>query len=311
MQFKSLDEAIECDPWIGLEQLLNDGDIDFTIRILQWLKENSTFGAETSACGFIHSCQLGLEELTKLFLTDPLKDGINVNIIFKGLPAIVAACDFHRKTKVTTKVKVVEALLQYPELNVNALSWGDTLGKAALHNSANFGDAKVISKLLLRPEIDVNVRNEAGCTPLHYACAYQLFENRRDKKEEPYGPTSMRGLKMLLSHVAIDLNPQMYGTGLTPLMVASMVTKPTVVSYLLKVPGFDIQITVGGGRFSLAYCMCHYGRFDSLKLLYSHDKEIILKKSQNGKTLLHWIAIGWKKKTFDGPQKNRGVSTSC
>ena len=36
-------DAIFYDPWIGMEQLLINGEIEFAKMLLQWLKENSSF----------------------------------------------------------------------------------------------------------------------------------------------------------------------------------------------------------------------------------------------------------------------------
>ena len=36
-------DAIFYDPWIGMERLLINGEIEFAKMLLQWLKENSAF----------------------------------------------------------------------------------------------------------------------------------------------------------------------------------------------------------------------------------------------------------------------------
>ena len=93
-QFKLSDEindnklirfAIERDPWIGIEQLLINGETEFAKMVLQWLKENSdlktvinndygTAKVNTSEYGLYISCRLGLNELSKFLLLDPLSE---------------------------------------------------------------------------------------------------------------------------------------------------------------------------------------------------------------------------------------------
>ena len=66
--------AIYFDPWIGMEQLLISGEIEFAKMLLQWLKENSSFQllpnpfsnidmttTKTSEFGLYAGCVLGLE----------------------------------------------------------------------------------------------------------------------------------------------------------------------------------------------------------------------------------------------------------
>ena len=65
-------------------------------------------------------------------------------------------------------MKVVEALLQIPELDVNAV---DSKGRSALHWCAIFDDIEAMTKLLARKDIKVNasatINGITGTTPLH------------------------------------------------------------------------------------------------------------------------------------------------
>ena len=72
-----------------MEQLLINGEIEFTKKILQWLNQMKVFQKisvddkstfmNTSEFGLWVSTDLGLGQLTKLLLSDPLKDNTNVN----------------------------------------------------------------------------------------------------------------------------------------------------------------------------------------------------------------------------------------
>ena len=72
-------------------------------------------------------------------------------------------------------MKVVEALLQIPELDVNAV---DSKGRSALHLCAMHDDIEAMTKLLARKDIKVNAsatsKGITGTTPLHlvYISAY-------------------------------------------------------------------------------------------------------------------------------------------
>ena len=65
-------------------------------------------------------------------------------------------------------MKVVEALLQIPELDVNAV---DSKGRSALHLCAIYDDIEAMTKLLARKDIKVNasatINGITGTTPLH------------------------------------------------------------------------------------------------------------------------------------------------
>ena len=70
-------------------------------------------------------------------------------------------------------MKVVEALLQIPELDVNAV---DSKGRSALHLCAMHDDIEAMTKLLARKDINVNASATSngitGTTPLHLVYKY-------------------------------------------------------------------------------------------------------------------------------------------
>ena len=169
---RALIEAIYLDPWIGIEQLLTNGETKLAKLLTQWIKDEFKNKTQIYANGLSISCLLGLEELTKLFLMDPfMKDDINARTE-ELHPYIVIACQFYRKIEVSTKVKIVEALLQnHHDLNVNAV---DFERKSALHWSAFCGDVETMTKLLARNDINVNAMDTFGCT-LHSFTQYSFL----------------------------------------------------------------------------------------------------------------------------------------
>ena len=138
-----------------MEQLLINGEIEFTKKILQWLNQMKVFQKisvddkstfmNTSEFGLWVSTDLGLGQLTKLLLSDPLKDNINVNQSYI-VPYIVTASALDPKTTVSTKGKLIEALLQTPELDVNAVN---CKGETALHLATEIGDIGNVQLLII------------------------------------------------------------------------------------------------------------------------------------------------------------------
>ena len=261
-------------PWIGMEQLLINGEIEFTRQILQWLKEMTLFQSirvdvdtfiNTSELGLCLSVELGLGQLTKLLLSDPLKDNINVNQSYI-VPYIVTASALDPKTTVSTKGKVIEALLQTPELNVNAVN---SKGETALHLATKIGDIETMSKLLARNDINVNAQDDKLATPLHFACVGKIESMKELLKSDKIdvnardanGMTPLHHVcllshektKLLLKHKRIDVNATttIDGiTGTTPLHLVfrNLANVPDKLSKaLLKAKGIDVNAVDGQG----------------------------------------------------------------
>ena len=275
----------EFDPLVGIEELLQKGDSELAIMVLRWLKIASQ-SSRNQSWALINSCRLGYEESTKLILSDPFNEGINVNTAYKGFPAIVAACQFYHqdafKFKGATKVNVVKTLLEHPELNVNAAigQWAAHLADSALHFAFRHEDIEVIEVLLARNDINVNIGNNHGITPLHYICGIDPIGCGRKVP-------NITALSLLLNHPNIDVNREDHDY-YTPLMMATVVGWPEVVSSLLEMPGINIHLTNTYHHTTAAHYACQSKGFDVLKLLYAHDKEVIHNKTSNlGRTLLH------------------------
>ena len=120
-------------------------------------------------------------------------------------------------------MKVVEALLQIPELDVNAV---DSKGCSALHWSAALGDIEAMTLLLARKDIKVNAsatsRGVTGTTPLHLA-----FRNLANVQADKLS-------KALLKAKGIDVNA-VDGQGMTyhnylrgPKRLASQTAKASI-----------------------------------------------------------------------------------
>ena len=259
-----------------MEQLLINGEIEFTKKILQWLNQMKVFQKisvddkstfmNTSEFGLWVSTDLGLGQLTKLLLSDPLKDNINVNQSYIE-PYIVTASALDPKTTVSTKGKVIEALLQTPELNVNDVN---SKGETALHLATNIGDIETMSKLLARNDTNVNAQDDKLATPLHFACVGKIESMKELLKSDKInvnardanGMTPLHRVcllshektKLLLKHERIDVNATttIDGiTGTTPLHLAfrnlANVQADKLSKALLKAKGIDVNAVDGQG----------------------------------------------------------------
>ena len=259
-----------------MEQLLINGEIEFTKKILQWLNQMKVFQKisvddkstfmNTSEFGLWVSTDLGLGQLTKLLLSDPLKDNTNVNQSVTHWPYIVSAAGLDPKTTVSTKGKLIEALLQTPELNVNDVN---SKGETALHLATKIGDIETMSKLLARNDINVNAQDDKSATPLHFACVGKIESMKELLKSDKIdvnardanGMTPLHHVcllshektKLLLKHERIDVNATttIDGiTGTTPLHLVfrNLANVPDKLSKaLLKAKGIDVNAVDGQG----------------------------------------------------------------
>ena len=286
------DDTHHCTPWIGLEKLLTSGDIKLAMMILRWLKKVK-FGlfCETSACGLIYSCRLGLEKLTKILLSDPLEEGITVNTTYDECPAIVAACQFHPRTKVFTKARIVQTLLEDPALNVNAKSGYSSSAASALHYSIFNEDVEVIMTLLTaRPDINVNIDSVYNLTPVYFLCgqSYRSLDRWMKRRKNNIEATT-KVLALLLSHPDIDINIRTSILHDTPLMHAERfvgyLDDPEDVTKVVEAMNYLWEMSNGQ---TVAQIACKRGHLEALKLLYTCDKEVIQQRSSfDGSTLLH------------------------
>ena len=223
-------DTIDSDPLFGIEQLLINGDTEFATILLKWLKDETPWKFKKKIeHGLFLSIIMGRAESVKLFLSDPFNDNINANKEMMHMPTILLACRYD--IKVSAKVKIVEALLQRPELNVNAidhsnfrLSHGMVQSSgSALHYSAAVGNIEIVAHLLKRNDINVNIADQHGKTPLHYAITCE----------------KTKVVSMLLSHSNIDVNAQDDKLA-TPLHYACK-GNITVMEELLKSDKIDVN----------------------------------------------------------------------
>ena len=285
---------------IGLEKLMENGNSRLVILILEWLKKDQVISTHfkdtrdqfdcTSEWALVNGTCIGLRNITRLILTDPLMEGINVNHKHNGIPIVVSACQFTDFSKGLSKVKILKEVLADPSIEVNAMCDGSF--KTALHYSVFNLDVEAVKSLLSVPNIDVNVRDADGKTPLLTA-----LELSKPKALEVV-PSKPRVISMLLDHPNIDANA-VGAHGITPLMYAMCLgfrdpdlnerLKP--VSDLLQA-GVNVHATNNSGQSAIELA-CKLGKLEEFKLLYNHANDIIHTRTSclKKKSLLHLVII--------------------
>ena len=136
---------------------------------------------QTGYSPFQDACHAGHPEVVKLFFDYEIVKNLDINKLSSfGQSALKLACHFQTK-----QIKVVEMLLEHPGLtNINAQDAHDDT--TALHYACNeefrswkwrvneqFEDsdvAKIIELFLQHPDIDLNLVDHEGRTPLHLVC---------------------------------------------------------------------------------------------------------------------------------------------
>lgn len=138
----------------------------------------------------------------------------------------------------------------------------------AFHTSVRDGDIIGVM-LLLHDEIyDVNVPDQNGMTPLHYACFYIRI-----------------GMIRTLVRAGANVNAR-DNDGRTPLLVACYFMNFDCIDFLIK-NGADLNICDNNGCSPLHHASCHRNKVSCIKLLTSSGIIDINKQDILGCTPLH------------------------
>ena len=124
--------------------------------------------------------------------------------------------------------------------------------KTVLHVAAEKGDCEVIEVLLAYPDIDVNVPERNGLTPLMTAAKYGKLE----------------ALRLLLQRKDIDVNVSDQFDR-TPMMAAARNGKLEVVRMLLQHKDIDVNVP-GRSRLTPLMTAAKHGKMEAVKLLLQH-----------------------------------------
>lgn len=122
------------------------------------------------------------------------------------------------------KIEIAKLLLSRHDINVNLQ---DKEGQTPLYRACYYGRTEVVQLLLEQPNINVNIQNTYGETPLYIACCY--------------GHTEV--IKLLLSHPKIDVNLQGIN-GKTLLYRACIDGNIKIVKLLIQHPKIKIDFNI-------------------------------------------------------------------
>ena len=160
---------------------------------------------------------------------EKIDEGVSVNDrgIDNNTPLIVA-CD-------NSQPKVVEKLLEYPDIDVNAQNvHGTTALMAACRGMSD--NTYIAERLLNRSDIDVNIQNRDKNTALIWACRA--------------GKTKI--VEKLIDRPDIDVNAQNI-TGGTALMFAASFGFTDIVEKILQHPNVDVNLKDNKGKTALDF----------------------------------------------------------
>lgn len=175
---------------------------------------------------------------------------------------------------------VVKLLIQYPNINVNLQNnQGDTPLNCTVIYNKNIEKSKL---LLQHPNIDVNIQNKEGDTPLHWAVIYKNIE----------------ASKLLLKHPNIDVNIK-NKDGDTPLHWSLLSDKIEIIKLLLQHKNIDVNIQNDKGNTPLHSALIDNKEIEILKLFLKHPKINLNKKNSIGSSIFYEISTKRNKELLE------------
>ncbi|KAH9186767.1 hypothetical protein AeNC1_011261 [Aphanomyces euteiches] len=181
---------------------------------------------------------------------------------------LIAACSSAYCTN------VVALLLAHPRIDVNKASHG--YQNTALHMAALLGLDDTVLLLLDTPGIEINAKNNVGCTPLILACG------RSDFRLHGHDPSVI--VARLLSIPELDVNAASL-KGQTAIMEACQHGWASAVQLLLDHPNIDLHLKDENGETAL-FKACARGQLDSLVALLGHHDINVNATDADGRTAL-------------------------
>jgi len=162
----------------------------------------------------------------------------------------------------------VEALVQDPQIDVNAKL--GSYGKTVLHYACQYGWTRVVELLLARPDIQVNIQDEDGNTPLMYTC-----------QSESNGDIT----KLLLEYPGINVNQQNF-RGFTALYLAIEYEKDEQQEYLLNYPGINVNVQTTFTLRTALHKACFLEKEGLVQKLLSFPEINVNLQDDDGRTAL-------------------------
>lgn len=169
---------------------------------------------------------------------------------------------------------VISALVARNEAHVNSLH--QTLGWTPLHIAVERGGSESVHRLLQAKGIDVNIRDNRGRTPLHFACGYTTMEHGTRSKERQlivarlleapgtdFGAYTANGeapihilskagyaagVRLLVNKHHVDPNSAVKDSSITPLHLAAEHGYEPLFHFLLRHSRLDEHTSIGQRR---------------------------------------------------------------
>jgi ankyrin repeat protein len=192
------------------------GQNDVNLNLLDVAEETALFKA----------IQIGNLEYTNLLL----ENNVAVNLMNdNGYTPLISAI-------VNANIPIIRRLLEVPGIDVNSVE--DPLNvdepiTSALHHAVQLGNTEIINLLLRVPNIQLNILDRNGQTPLHVAAINQN-----------------NAIVDQLIRAGAQVNIQ-DAQGMTALMYAARQDAPLSLYYLVNAPGVDLTLTDAQGHTAL------------------------------------------------------------
>jgi ankyrin repeat protein len=217
----------------------------------------------------------------------------------EGFPALHRAIDGSRLT-------AARIILAHPLVKVNAK---DINSEVPLLMAAKYGLTYIVELLLQRGDVDPNIKDKIGFTPLHQACENNHVEtiklllkfkgielNSRDSamRMTPLHIAAERGfpdvLKVLLAYDGpekpLEVNARDKKDA-TPLILAAEVENGSCAELLIGCKGVDLNAQDQDGRSAL-HIAAEHGDDEVLSLLLATKAVNVNLKDRFGNTALHY-----------------------
>lgn len=174
-----------------------------------------------------------------------LEKNVGVNLINNQeyTPLMISILNAH--------IPLIARLLQVPGIDVNLIGNQpdfDGPTTSALHHAAQLGNPQIMRMLLAVPNIQLNILNNEGQTPLHTAAIEQ-----KDSMVD----------QLIRSGAQVNIQD---AQGMTPLMYAAGQDAPLSVYYLVHAPGIDLTLTDTQGHTALWHAR-HANKLGNIAIL--------------------------------------------